>query len=147
MALLLASIGIIIFCIIRFVLPINYDKSSENFMIFSLPSSLTCASISAAGLVATLSGLSWPLICYAFVLTIPLLGSIGWMVSCADELRELKPASLPMFTLLVTCCATWTVQVLSAIVLSIMLRSKFKRLNKDRDTNVDHNGEYLFVVD
>lgn len=149
LVILVVSVLIIVFCIIRFVLPIEYDKSTprdENFFILMVPSSLTCSSISAAGLLATFSGLSWPLLCYATVLIIPLVSAICWLIACAEEIATFKPEVMPMFALISLCCVTWFVQIVCSIMLSCLRRIKFTRNQKQQQLDEAH-CEQLVVVD
>ena len=156
MVLVMVSVGIVVFCIIRFVLPISFDKSGENFMIFMIPSSLTCASISAAGLLATLSGLSWPLVCYALVIMIPLASSVAWIAVRHEELQSLDYKALPMFILMIVCCTTWCVQIAASIVLATHLRRRWVAERRQAEAKFGPNhlvdatfdaSDYLFIVD
>lgn len=127
----MVCVAMVVFCIIRFVLPIQFKSSSENFMIFMIPSSLTQASIAAAGLLAAFSGLSWPLICYALVLIIPLGASLYWIYVRFAELQSLEASALPMFVLLIVCCVTWTAQMVCSLALSWEIKAR-NRMRKEQ---------------
>lgn len=147
----LMCVGIIVFCIIRFVLPIAFEKSSENFMIFMIPSSLTQASISAAGLMAVSSQLSWPLICYSLVLIMPLIGSISWLYVRFADIYTLEAPVLKMFFLLILCCATWCGQIFAAVLLYLKIRAKNRIKVSNLRTGTAgsrfEDSSYLFVDD
>lgn len=134
---LIACVVMAVFCMIRFVLPISFNKTSENFMIFMIPSSLTQSSISAAGLVATTSTLSWPLICFSIVQMLPLVFSIYWMFVQFNELTSPSLQVIPMFILLISCCVTWIVQIILSLLLSVQIRRR-KKLDFEEDTNHTH---------
>lgn len=121
---LIACVVMAVFCMIRFVLPISFEKTSENFMIFMIPSSITQSSISAAGLFATTSTLSWPLMCFSTVQMLPLVFSIYWIFIQLNELTSFSPQAIPMFILLTSCCVTWIIQIILSILLSIEIRKK-----------------------
>lgn len=138
---LFACVFMAVFCMIRFVLPISFNKTSENFMIFMIPSSISQSSISAAGLVATTSTLSWPLVCFSIVQMLPLVFSLYWMFVQFNELQTLTSNVIPMFTLLMICCVTWIVQITLSVLLSVQIRNRLKY-----DTNIDDTNSSKIIV-
>lgn len=125
-AFILVCVGILLFCLIRFVLPVKFTKTSDNFMSVMIPSSLTQASISAAGLLAVGWQISWPLVCYSLVLVMPLSSSLYWIYISFNGLSGVQDSGWVLLLILSCCCGTWIVQ----IAVSLLLFCHVKKSNQ-----------------